>query len=160
MELEWAQVLTQIVAFLLFLWILRRWAWGPLQKLLDERQARIAKEFEKIAEQKKEAAKALLEYQQKLKQLEKEAKAKVNEGVKEGERAARKIREEADKKAEERLQRAQREIEGEKLQAKDDLKKEMVALSFQLAEKILEQKTTPEQQQKWLNEFVQKAEIQ
>lgn len=159
MELQWAQVFTQIIAFLVFLWILKRWAWGPLQKILDERQQKIAQEFADIEKQKQEVATMAADYSDRLKKIDKEAHARVTEGIREGERVARKIREEAEKRAEERLKRALAEIEAEKAKAKDEIRQEMVELSFNMVDKVLKQKSTPEQQQKWIDEFIQEADI-
>ena len=38
-------VLTQIIGFLLMVWALRRWAWGPLIAVLEARRAKIAGDF-------------------------------------------------------------------------------------------------------------------
>ena len=39
------QVITQILGFLLMVWILRRYAWGPLMGMLEARREKIAGEF-------------------------------------------------------------------------------------------------------------------
>ena len=39
------QVVTQILGFLLMVWILRRYAWGPLIGMLEARREKIAGEF-------------------------------------------------------------------------------------------------------------------
>ena len=49
-----SQILTQLAAFLIFLAIMKRFAWGPILRLLDERRERIAGEFERIETLKSE----------------------------------------------------------------------------------------------------------
>ena len=159
MDLQLSQVLTQIVAFLIFLWILKRFAWGPLQKILDERKTKIQSEFDDIAREKNEVAEKATEYKQKLHDIDKEAKTKIKEATKEGEREAKLIKTAAEQRAVERLERANKEIEAEQIKAKDEMKKEIVKLSVQLAEKILEEKTTPEEHKKWMDDFVKEAHI-
>ncbi len=36
-----SQILTQLIAFLIFLWIMKRFAWRPILRLLDERRERL-----------------------------------------------------------------------------------------------------------------------
>jgi len=49
------QVLTQILGFLLMVWILRRYAWGPVIGMLEARREKIAGEFKEGERLKAEA---------------------------------------------------------------------------------------------------------
>ncbi len=49
------QVLTQILGFLLMVWILRRYAWGPVLGMLEARREKIAGEFREAERPKGEA---------------------------------------------------------------------------------------------------------
>ena len=49
------QVLTQILGFLLMVWILRRYAWGPLIGMLEARREKIAGDFKAADRAKAEA---------------------------------------------------------------------------------------------------------
>ena len=66
MNLEIGQIIAQIVAFLVTLWILQRYAWNPLLKLMDERRANIRGEFEQIEAAKKEIETLRASYEQKI----------------------------------------------------------------------------------------------
>lgn len=55
MEVEVGQVVSQIIAFLILLAVLKRFAWGPLLQLLEEREERIRSEFDTIAKHKEDA---------------------------------------------------------------------------------------------------------
>ena len=48
--------LTQLVAFLLFLWVCNKYAVGPVLNLLDERRDKIAAQFDEIDSGKKRVA--------------------------------------------------------------------------------------------------------
>ena len=58
MNFEWQLLLTHSFSFLITLWILKRFAWGPLLDLIDERREKIVGEFETI-ERDKEKAEAI-----------------------------------------------------------------------------------------------------
>ena len=49
------QVVTQILGFLLMVWILRRYAWGPVMSMLEARREKIAGEFKEADRLKAEA---------------------------------------------------------------------------------------------------------
>ena len=50
------QVLTQIVGFLIFLFLIRKFAWGPVLATLEARQAKIASDLAEAERTKQEAA--------------------------------------------------------------------------------------------------------
>ena len=52
MNFHIAQILTQIIGFLVALWILKRYAWKPLLGILDERRAKISGELDTIEQEK------------------------------------------------------------------------------------------------------------
>jgi hypothetical protein len=43
-----SETITTIVAFVIFFWVMKKYAWGPLTVVLDERQRRISQGFEEI----------------------------------------------------------------------------------------------------------------
>jgi len=54
--IDWQLLVTHVVAFLLVLLLLRRFAWGPVLRFLDQRRARIRAEFDEAESRQKEAA--------------------------------------------------------------------------------------------------------
>ena len=62
MNLVWQQVLTQIIGFLIVLWVLKRFAWKPILALLEERRQKIKNEFDEAARRKGEANQLLASY--------------------------------------------------------------------------------------------------
>lgn len=137
MKVEIDQIITQIISFLLILWILSRYAWKPFLKLLDDRKNKIRSEFDSIEEQKRQAENLNNDYLSKLKQLETEAKEKMAAVLEEAKVHAETIREEAHKKAKDILVAAQEDVQKEIAQAKIKMKKELVNISLSATENIL-----------------------
>ena len=52
MSLDWQQLVTHAIGFLITLWLLKKLAWGPLLDLMEERRNRIAGEFQTIEDEK------------------------------------------------------------------------------------------------------------
>jgi F-type H+-transporting ATPase subunit b len=148
------QVVTQILGFLLMVWILRRYAWGPLLAMLEARREKIAGEFKEADRLKGEALELKARYDSELKGIEAQARQKIQDGVAEGQRVAVEIRAQAQKEAAQRLERAADEILREREKAKEILKEQVISLSLRTAEKILRQKLDDPAQRRLAGEFI------
>src|SRR5262249_36304210 len=134
------QVLTQILGFLLMVWILRRYAWGPVISMLEARREKIAGEFKEADRLKADAMGLKARYDAELKTIDAQARQRITEAVAEGQKVAAEIRTQAQKDAAARLEGAADEITREREKAKEVLKEQMIGLSLRTAEKILRQK--------------------
>ena len=148
------QVLTQILGFLLMVWILRRYAWGPLIGMLEARREKIAGEFKEADRLKAEAVELKARYDAELRTIEAQARQRITEAVAEGQRVAGEIRAQAQKDAAARLETAADEIMREREKAKEVLKQQVISLSLRTAEKILRQKLDDAAQRRLAGEFI------
>ena len=148
------QVFTQIFGFLVMVWILRRYAWGPLMAKLDERRDAIAGEFNEADRLKAEANELKGKYEAELRTIDAQAREKIQDAVTEGQKVAAEIKSQAQKEAQSRISRAADEIEREREKAKETLKTQVVELSMRTAEKILRQKLDDPTQRKLVGDFI------
>ena len=149
---------TQILGFLLLLWGLSKWAWGPLTAQLEARRKKIAGEFAE-AERRQLAADALkAKLEQDLRGIDVQARAKLQEAVAEGQKVAGEIRHQAQVEAGHRLERAQDDIARENEKAKEQIKQQVIDLAIHAAEKILRQKLDEPGQRRMAGEFVDEVE--
>jgi F-type H+-transporting ATPase subunit b len=160
LTLHLEQIISQIIAFLIMYWILKRFAWKPLLRVLEERRQKIASEFEEIEVQKKEVAELKSSYHAKLKDIETEARRKIEEGVERGKTLAMKIQEEAHEEAKILLKNTKDEIQQEIAKGKRQLRKEVAEMAILLTKKILDESLDEQKQKKLVSEFVQKAELE
>ncbi|MCJ7459576.1 MAG: F0F1 ATP synthase subunit B [candidate division Zixibacteria bacterium] len=158
MNLEIGQVVTQIIGFLIALFILKRFAWKPLLGILEERRTKIKSEFDKIEDERENVKGLTLEYEAKLKDIEGLARQKILESVKEGQQMANQVKENARKEALEILGRSKEEIQRELEKAKVQLKNDLVNLSLQAAEKIIQVRLDKEKDRKYISDFIQGLE--
>jgi F-type H+-transporting ATPase subunit b len=148
------QVITQILGFLVLVWVLRRYAWGPLLGMLEARREKIAGDFREVERHKVEALELKNRYELELRGVEAHARQRLQEAMAEGQKLAAEIRAQAQVEAASRLERAQDEIAREREKSKEILKQQMVALSMRAAEKILRQKLDDPAQRKLTGEFI------
>jgi len=158
MNLVWQQVLTQIVGFLIVLWVLKRFAWKPILTLLEERRQKIRAEFELAAQRKEEANQLFASYEAQLKEIDAAARAKITEAVSEAQKIANEIKEEARKEGRELVVRSQAEIAREISKAKVQLKEDMVTISLTATEKIISQKLDEPGHRRLIDEYLSRVE--
>src|SRR6185503_15230443 len=151
------QVITQILGFLILLWVMRKFAWGPLLGALEARRQKIAGDFEAARVAKAEADATKLQLENELRGIEAKARQRLQEAVAEGQKVAGEIRTQAQTEAVARLARAEDDIAREREKAKELLKEQVVSLSMRTAEKILRQRLDDPAQRKLIGEFVEEV---
>jgi F-type H+-transporting ATPase subunit b len=148
------QVLTQILGFLILLWGLRKFAWGPVLGMLEARRRKIAGEFDLAAKKQSEAEQLKGRYEHELRTIDAQARQKIQDAVVEGQRVAAEIKARANRDAADRLAHAADDIAREREKAKELLKEQVIHLSLRSAEKILRQKLDDTAQRKLVSEFI------
>jgi len=132
-----ATLLIQIIAFLLLIWFVNKVLWGPLSKLMEERQKRIADGLSAAEKGKHELELA----EKRAKEVLKDAKAQAQTILSQAEKRGTEIVEDAKVKANEEADRikvaAQAELEQEISRAREALRKEVASLVIEGAEKVL-----------------------
>ena len=134
------QMLTHAVGFLIFVWILKRFAWGPLLGLMEERRAKIVGEFEEIDNQKAEVAKVTADYEARMKEIDNERRAKLVEAVKEGKQMASDIKAEAMNEIRGLHEKAKVDLQRDVAKAKVQLRDEMISITMIATEKVVREK--------------------
>ena len=104
---------------------------------LEDRKQRVADEQESAKNDRKEAAVYKEEYEQKLKEIDKEAQAILSEARKKAMKTENEIVAEAKEEAARIITRANNEIELERKRALDDMKQEMIAIASAMAGKVV-----------------------
>ena len=70
MQIDWFTFGAQIANFLILVWLLRRFLYGPITSAMAEREQRIADQFEEARQKQEEAEAQIAEYHRKQEELE------------------------------------------------------------------------------------------
>lgn len=157
-QLSASEIFAQIVSFLILFFILRAFAWKRLLKLLDERKARIAADFEKIEQAKEGVNQLKNDYQAKLDKIDQLTLAKIHEAIAEGRKITDEVRKSAHLEAQEIIENARQNIRHELTKAKEELKDRVIDLTIKVAEDIIREKLTVDQDRKLVAEFLDKVD--
>jgi len=131
------------MTFLLLLWALKRLAWAPLVRALDERENRIRESLDKAEKSQADAEQSLAKYQEMIESARQESQELIAKGKKTAETMREELIQKAHADAEALLERAKREISLEREKAVDELKKLAVDLSLAATKKAIGKALTP-----------------
>ena len=153
-------VLTQILGFIIMVGILGRFAWGPIVQGLEARRQKIAADFAEADRRQHEADLLKAKYEQELRGIAAQARARMQEAIGEGQKVAEEIKLQAQTDAQARLQRGREEMDRERENAKEQVKQQIIGLSIRTAEKILRTKLDDPAQRKLAGEFIDEVGAQ
>ena len=159
MDIDFGQIITQIIAFLLMLWVLKKFAWGPLMDIMDSRSNGIKEEFAKI-ERENEALKQR-EHACELQLLAMEEKGReiIEEAVKQGRQVAHEIQQDTQLKAKDIIKRAQEETKRELAKTKERLKIDLVHLGISIFEKLAKTKLSEKDNEALTEKLIDEANV-
>lgn len=100
MQIDGFTIVAQIVNFLILLVLLRRYLYRPVLQAMEEREQKIGRELEEARQKKVEADRREAEYQEKLRELEREKDQMLKEA-----------KQKVDRQHEEMLEQARNEVE-------------------------------------------------
>jgi len=120
-----------IVAFLITLWVLKRYAFGPIQKMLDERREQIRRSIEEADNARDEARKLLEEHRALIGQARSDAEGIIAEARKTRESMEQRMREETEAERQRRLEETRREIAAETQRALEQIRSEVADLTLE-----------------------------
>jgi F-type H+-transporting ATPase subunit b len=129
----------------------------PVSQALNSRISGIKEQLSELEEKKQAAEKQLAEYTKKFSSLEQETEKLIEDYIRQGNEAKARIIDEAKKAAEKLEEQARRNIDHEFKQAKLELQREILEKALQKSEEILKNKITAKDQEKLVDEYLEKV---
>ena len=136
MQLVHDVILLAIAVFFLFL-AMSYLLFNPVRKMLEDRKLKIRTELDDAATDKADAAALKAQYEEKLKNIDKEAEAILSEARQKALHNEAKIVEEAKEEASRIIARANEEALLEKKRVVDEMKQEMISVAAAMAAKVI-----------------------
>jgi len=147
-----------IVVFLVLLTLLAKFAWGPLLKALEQRQAAIRKSLDDAAL----AQKQLAEMQQQSEKIIRDARVEADGIISRSRGDAERLREEMKQKARAEadtiVKSAERQIQLETGRALQQIRREAADLSVLIASKIIQRNISKEDNERLIDETIRQVE--
>jgi F-type H+-transporting ATPase subunit b len=125
-----------LVCFFITFYVLKRYAFGPIQKAIDERRERIRRSIEEAEQARNEARRLLEEHRALLGQARGQAEQILAEARKVAESQRKRVKEETEADRQRRLDETKRQIEAETHRALQQIRAEVAELTLIATTKV------------------------
>lgn len=149
----WTLIFTWVNLLVLFL-LIKKFLFQPVKKILDRRETEVREMYDKAESANNTAAALQTEYQEKLSDVEHEAREIVEAARRRASVQSREIVGEARGKAADILQKANIRIESERRNAVNEIKNELSSLAVDIAGKVIEKDIDEKDHEKLVKEFI------
>lgn len=146
------------ITFLMMVLILKRIAWGPLLKVLDEREQKIKNELDSAQKNKEEMEQLKMSYEQQLSEVESRARSILSEAEQKGIQTRESILKEADLEARKLVEKGRQQLQTEKERLIQELGAQVGELSVMMTEKLIRQTVDKKVQEKFVQDFLKNLE--
>jgi F-type H+-transporting ATPase subunit b len=126
-----------VIAFLVTLFVLKKFAFGPIQKTIDERRDLIRRSIEEADNARVEARKLLEEHRALVLQARGEAEQILAEARKTRDAMELRMREETEAERQRRLEETRKEIAAETTRALEQIRAEVAALTIEATSRVV-----------------------
>jgi F-type H+-transporting ATPase subunit b len=143
-----------LVLFGIFALVLGKFAWGPLLKIIDEREKSVRDQVEGAQKSQAEAESLLRQRQEQLTAAAREREEMIARAHKEAELIRTDLMGKARGDAEAILEKAKQQIQQEKSKAIQELRTQVADLAMEAAGRIVQSSLTPEAQRKLADDTI------
>ncbi len=143
-----------IVSFLIFVFLLRKLAWGPIMSGLDMREKGIRDSIEQAERNREESEKILDEQKEALRRTHEEAKEMIARSRDSAEKEGNRIIEKARKEGDDLIERARAEIRSEERRAVEEVRRQAVDIALDAAGRLIRKSLETEDHRRIVEDFI------
>ena len=143
-----------LVCFAITFFVLRKYAFGPIQRTIDERRERIRKAVEEADHARAEARDLLEQHRALIASAKSEAADILAEARKVGDAQIERVKQEADEERQRRLDETKRQIEAETKRSLDLIRTEVADLTLEATARVTGKVLDAEDQRRLIDEAI------
>lgn len=150
-------LIIQLLSTGVMLLVFKKYLWVPMQNYFAKRADFIEGQINEAKDMNEKAKAFMVESEKQARESAREYRDIVEKAKSDALKVRDDIIVEARKEAASKIEQAQKEIEAEKVQARDDMKEEMIDIAIEVATKIMNKDMNTKQNQELVEEFVEKV---
>jgi F-type H+-transporting ATPase subunit b len=155
--LDFRTVFVQFLCFLVLFWLFKRFLWGPILSILDQRQTEVETMYRLAEEARDGAINARKEYEAKLARSQEEARQHINEAMKQATALKEEIVANARAESERIVAAGQEAVRQEAEKAMVALRDEVARLAVGAAGEIVRRNLDEDAHRALVDDFIAKA---
>jgi F-type H+-transporting ATPase subunit b len=148
-----------LVSFAITLYVLKRYAFGPIQKLIDDRRTRIRESVEEADRAREEARTLLEEHKALIGQAKSDAEGILAEARKIADAQQVRMREETEEDRKRQLDETKRQVDQAVQQAYQKLRSDVADLTLQAVEKVTRKSLDDADQKRLIDEALSEIDF-
>ncbi|MFW6034634.1 MAG: F0F1 ATP synthase subunit B [Halothermotrichaceae bacterium] len=153
-NINWT-IFWETVNFFVLMFILIKYIYKPVTKMLDKRSQKIKDDLDTAAQRKDDAEELKKKYEARLQEAHSDAQQIIEDAEKRSKERAEEIVNEARAEAVRLKERAQKEIERAKEEAVNELREEVTSISLQVAGKFMQEKLKKQQHENLIKQYIE-----
>jgi len=148
-----------LIAFGITFFVLKRFAFGPIQRTIDERRDRIRQAVEEADRARVEARELLEQHRQLIGQAKGEAAEILADARKVADAQIARVKEEAEAERQRRLEETRRQIEAETKRSLDQIRSEVADLTLEATARVTGKVLDAEDQRRLIDEAISELDF-
>ena len=153
--IQWGDFLFYLVLFVIMVLIVKKFAWGPVTKMMDKRATKISNDLDSAEKARKDAEELAQKRQDALNNSRTEAAGIISRAKENGKQQKASIVDAANEEVKTMKANAKKDIEQEKQDALSSVKNDVAELSIEIASKIVQKELTPENQKELVDSYIE-----
>ena len=148
-----------LIAFAITFFVLKRFAFGPLQKMIDERRDRIRAAVDEADKAREEARELLEQHRQLIVEAKGDAADILADARKVADAQIVRVKEEAEVERERRLEETRRQIDAETKRSLDMIRSEVADLTLEATARVTGKVLDAEDQRRLIDEAISELDF-
>jgi F-type H+-transporting ATPase subunit b len=148
-----------LIVFGITLFVLWKFAFGPIQKMIDERRARIRQALDEADKARAEARRLLEEHRELRAGARREAEEILSEARRVADSMRDRVREETEVDRQRRLEETRRQVEAETQRALEQIRTEIASLALVAAERVMRQSLDRPDQRRLIDDAIKELDF-
>ncbi|KRN34399.1 F0F1 ATP synthase subunit B [Liquorilactobacillus mali] len=154
-SVKWGDMLFYLVLFIVLIALLKHFAWGPVNEMMDKRANKIANDIDSAEDARQKAEDLAEKRQSALKESHVEASQIIERAKKNGEQQKNIIVENAHSEAQSFKETAKQDIARERQDALEGVKNDVAELSLEIASKVISKNLQLDDQKALIDSYIE-----
>ncbi|MCK9432376.1 MAG: F0F1 ATP synthase subunit B [Candidatus Omnitrophica bacterium] len=156
--LSGSEIFAQILSFFLLLFLLKKFAWSKMLKLLDERRENIRSQLEEVENSRMQVERLKSDYELKISDIASQAQAEISRAVEQAKLVSAQIHKKAHEEAQDIINDARQQVKHEISSVQEKIKDKIVDIALDAARAVIQEKLTEDGDRRIVENFIQEIE--
>lgn len=157
-EIDWLTIGATLINTLLLFFILRRFLYEPVKRMLHSREEEVRTDLEHAKREKDEGTRFREEHSKRLALVGAEADLLLHQAETAAQSRSAELLRDAKTQADETFRRTERQLEKERRRTVIEARKEIAGLALHAAERVLEERLDQAENERLVNRFLDRLE--